>query len=142
MKRNTGFTVIELIFVVLLLGVASVIFFVQKHNIETTARDNQRKTAINAMYYGLEEIYFKEHSSYPRTVDEKTLPFIDPESLTDPDGVKIGQTAVEIDGTSYPVSSSYSYEGTDCIDTKCKSYTLRTTLENEDDFVKTNRHEK
>ncbi|TXG76883.1 hypothetical protein E6P97_02710 [Patescibacteria group bacterium] len=141
MKRTAGFTVIELIFIVLLLSAASIIFFVQKHTIETTARDNQRKTAINAMHYGLEEIYFKEHGSYPRTIDEKTLPFIEPSLFTDPDGVKIGQTAVEIDGTSYPVSSTYTYEGTNCIDKKCKSYTLRATLENEDDFVKTNRHE-
>ena len=141
MKRSSGFTVIELIFVVLLLGVASVIFFLQKNNIETTARDEQRKTAINAMYYGLEEIYYKNHSSYPRTLDEDVLPFIDPALFTDPDGVKLGQTTMTVDDTEYTVASSYRYEGTNCTDTACKSYTLRAILENEDDFVKTSRHQ-
>lgn len=140
MKRHSGFTIIELIFVILLLGVASIIFFVQKNNIEITARDDQRKTAINAMYYGLEEIYYKEHKSYPRTLDETTLPFVNPESFTDPDGVKIGQTSIEIDGEEYEVASDYRYEGTNCKDDACKSYTLRSVLENEDDFVKTSRN--
>ncbi len=140
MKRQSGFTVIELIFVILLLGAASVIFFVQKNNIEITARDEQRKTAINAMYYGLEEIYYKEHKSYPRTLDETTLPFIDPAHFTDPRDVKLGQTSVTIDDKEYRVTSDYSYEGTNCKDDSCKSYTLRATLENEDDFVKTSRN--
>lgn len=140
MKRQSGFTVIELIFVILLLAVASVIFFVQKNNIEITARDNQRKTAINAMYYGLEEIYYKNHAAYPRTLDEKTLPFVDPELFTDPYGVKLGQTTVTVDNQEYQVTSDYRYEGTNCTGETCKSYTLRATLENEDDFVKTSRN--
>ncbi len=140
MKQRSGFTVIELLFVVVLLGVASVIFFVQKNNIETSARDDQRKTAINAMYYGLEEIYYKQNSAYPRTLSSSTLPFIDPELLVDPDGVAVGQTSVTIDDVAYPVTSNYVYEGTDCNGDACKSYTLRAALENEDDFVKTSRN--
>ena len=139
MKRQSGFTVIELVFIILLLGVASIIFFVQKNNIEVTARDNERKTAINAMYYALEEVYFKQNAHYPRVLDANTLPSIDGALFTDPDGVKIGQTTVTIDDTEYIVESNYRYEPTNCTDTGCKSYTLRTTLENEADFVKTNR---
>ncbi len=139
MKQHAGFTVIELIFIVLLLGVASVIFFIQKNNIETTARDDQRKTAINAMHYGLEEIYYKKHDTYPRTLDESTLPFIDPDLFSDPYGIKINQTSLELDGTPYTVTPSYTYEGTNCKEDTCKGYTLRAILENEDDFVKTNR---
>lgn len=140
MKRHSGFTVIELMFVILLLGAASIIFFIQKNNIEITSRDEQRKTAINAMYYGLEEIYYKENKAYPRTLNEQTLPFIDPQLLTDPDGVKLGQTVLEIDGEEYRVASDYQYEGTNCKDSSCRSYTLRAVLENEDDFVKTSRN--
>lgn len=139
MKHNSGFTIIELILVILLVGTASVIFFIQKNNIETSARDDQRKTAINAMHYGLEEIYYKKHSSYPRTLEASTLPFINPELFTDPRGVTLNQTTIEIDGTTYPVTPDYTYEGTECKDDSCKSYTLRATLENEDDFVKINR---
>ncbi len=131
---------IELVFVVLLLAAASVIFFIQKNNIEVTARDTQRKTAINAMYYGLEEVYYKQHKSYPRTLDAATLPSIDEALFTDPTGIKLGQTTITVDDEEISVESDYRYEPTNCTDNSCKSYTLRTTLENEADFVKTSRN--
>lgn len=140
MSRHSGFTVIELIFVILLLGAASVLFFVQKNGIEVAARDEQRKTAINAMHYGLEEIYYKEHGTYPRLLDETVLPFVDPELFTDPRGVKVSQSVVIIDDTEYPVNPEYRYEGKNCSDDACQGYSLRATLENEDDFVKTNQN--
>lgn len=142
MKHHSGFTVIELIFLVVLLGAASILFFVQKNNIEIAARDEQRKIAINAMHYGLEEIYYKEHQNYPRLLDEETLPFVDPEMFVDPNGVKINQSTVTIDETEYPVESNYRYEGKNCDENDtCKAYSLRAVLENEDDFVKTNRQD-
>lgn len=130
MKSTHGFTVIELIIVVVVLGVASVLFFIQKNNIETVARDDSRKTAINAMYYSLEEVYYQEHKAYPRTIDSKILASVDPELFKDPNGVKIGES-----------ESNYRYESYNCDEQdNCKSYTLRTTLENEDDFVKKSRN--
>ena len=130
MKSTRGFTVIELLIVVGVLAVASIVFFIQKSNIETAARDDARKTSINAMYYGLEEVYAKENKSYPRTISSEILPSIDPELFKDPNGVKIG------DG-----NSNFRYEATNCVADTCKGYTLRTTLEQEDDYVKTNRTE-
>jgi type II secretory pathway pseudopilin PulG len=124
-KRTNGFTVIELLVIVVVLGAASILFFVQKGNLEISARDQQRKTAINAMYYSLEEVFYKANSFYPTTIDEKNLPSVDPTLFTDPTDVKIGQAA-----------SNYRYEPVNCTDSKCKSYTLRSTLENEADFVK------
>lgn len=140
MKHRPGFTVIELVFVVALLAAASVIFFIQKNNLEVTARDSQRKTAINAMYYSLEEVYYKQHSSYPRTLDATALPSIDAALFTDPNGIKLGQTTVTVDDETLTVASDYRYEGTNCSGETCKSYQLRAVLENEDDFVKTSRH--
>jgi Tfp pilus assembly protein PilE len=125
---SRGFTVIELIFIIALLAVASVLFFVQKNNLEVAGRDEMRKTAINAMYYSIEEVYFKTNGYYPQTIDSTVLPSVDPSLFTDPNGVKIGEA-----------KSNYRYEPYNCNDNKCKNYTLRTTLENEDDYVKTNR---
>lgn len=127
-KTSHGFTVIEIIIVIGLIGFASILFFVQKNNIEVAARDEQRKTAINAMYYSLEEVYFKQNNAYPRTITTETLPSVDPELFMDTNNVKIGES-----------DSEYRYEPTDCTDTSCKGYTLRTTLENEDDYIKKNR---
>jgi len=128
MKSTRGFTVIELLIVVALLATASIIFFVQKNHVEVAARDDQRKTSINAMYYSLEEVYFAKNNSYPRTISAEVLPSVDPDLFKDPSGVTIG------DG-----ESNFRYESLNCDGDACKSYTLRSTLENEDDYIKKNR---
>ena len=128
MKSSRGFTVIELLIVVVLFAVASVVFFVQRNHVEVAARDDARKISINAMYYSLEEVYFKENKAYPRTVTAETLPSVDPELFKDPNGVKIGES-----------SSDFRYEPLDCNGDACKGYSLRASLEGEDDYVKTNR---
>ena len=127
-SKTSGFTIIELIFIIVLLGAASVLFFIQKNNLEVAGRDETRKTAINAMYYSIEEVYFKTNSYYPRTIDTTVLPSVDPSLFTDPKGVKIGEA-----------NSNYRYEPYNCNGDQCKNYTLRSTLENEDDYVKKNR---
>ena len=129
MKSSRGFTVIELAIVIVLFAVASVVFFVQKNNVEVVARDEARKTSINAIYYSLEEVYFKENQSYPRTVNAETLPSVAPELFKDPNDVEIGESA-----------SDFRYEPLDCTNDVCQGYSLRTTLENEDDYVKTHRN--
>lgn len=141
MKTSRGFTVIELLFVIVVLVSASVIFFVQKNNIEVSARDDQRKTAINAMHYGLEEVYYKQNQNYPRVLDENALPFIDPALFVDPFGVKINQTSIGEGENKQSVTSSYIYEGTNCVESACKSYILKATLESEDDFIKESRNQ-
>ena len=126
--QSHGFTIIELFFIIVLLSAASVLFFIQKNNLETAGRDETRKTAINAMYYSTEEVYFKANGFYPRTISPTILPSVDPTLFKDPKGVKIGEA-----------NSNYRYEPYNCTGDQCKNYTLRTTLENEDDYVKTNR---
>lgn len=128
MKYTRGFTVIELLIVVVLLTAGSMLFFVQKNNVEIAARDEMGKTSINAMYYSLEEVYFKKNNSYPRVINSTVLPSVDPELFKDTSGVKIGES-----------NSDFSYEGSSCDGDSCKAYTLRTTLQNEDDYIKTNR---
>lgn len=123
--NSKGFTVIELIVIIVVLGAASILFFIQKNNVEVAARDNDRKTAINAMYYSLEQVFYKANGFYPQAIDETNLPSVDPALFTDPDGAKIGTT-----------ESTYRYEPTNCVDSKCKSYNLRTTLQSEADFIK------
>lgn len=126
---SRGFTVIELIVVILVAAAATVLFFVQKNNVEVVARDNDRKSAINAMYYGLEEVYYKSNNFYPEKIEDTTLISVDPAVLTDPSGNKIGSG-----------ESDYRYEPVNCTNGQCKSYTLRAVLENEKDFVKESRN--
>lgn len=128
MNYKKGFTIIELVIVIAIAGIASIFFFIQKGDLEAASRDTQRKTAINAIYYSLEEVYFKENQSYPRTITPELLPSVDKDLFTDPSGVMIGES-----------NSDYRYEPTSCEGNSCKHYTLRTSLEMEDDFVRKNR---
>ncbi len=129
MKRFSGFTVIELIVVIVFAGFASLLLLYQKGNIEASQRDEDRKTAINAMYYNLEEVYYERYNYYPAAIDSKTLRAMDPELFIDPNGFKLGET-----------ESNYRYSGIDCEEDRCRSYRLTSQLEKEADYVKINRN--
>lgn len=129
MKRN-GFTVIELLVIIVLLGVGSWVYFTEKSRVDAVQRDAARKIAINAMYYNLEEVYFEKNGYYPNTIDSKTLRAMDPSLFTDPEGNKVGTA-----------SSDYRYTGKECgTNNHCKGYELRSSMEREADYVKTNRN--
>lgn len=129
MKRLNGFTVIELLVVVLILAGASILFFMQKNTVLEARQDTQRKTAINAMYYSLEEVFYKQNGYYPEAITSSVLTAMDPELFKDPSGRTLGEA-----------DSDYRYESTDCENSRCKSYSLRTKLVNEADFVRTSRN--
>jgi type II secretory pathway pseudopilin PulG len=128
-KRQNGYTVIELIFVVIILAFAGILFFIQKNNVEIVAKDNHKKIAINAMYYGLEEVFYPANRYYPQTIDSDNLKSVDPALFTDPEGVKLEDP-----------DSKYKYQPTNCNEGKCKSYTLRADLTNEADYTKKSRN--
>jgi Tfp pilus assembly protein PilE len=128
-KLTHGFTVVELLIVVSVLVGASILFFVQKNDLEVISRDKDRKTSINAIYYSLEEVFYKNNQYYPQSITADILPSVDPELLSDPAGNTIGAA-----------ESTFIYEPVNCKEEKCKSYTLRTSLESEDDFVKQSRN--
>lgn len=131
MKRN-GFTVIELLVVIVLLGVGCWLFFSEKSKLDGTQADSERKVAINSMYYSLEEYYYAKNGYYPQTIDSKVLRTVDPDLFTDPDGIKMGEEGAD-----------YSYESTGCTtDGHCTGYTLTSVMDREDDYVKKNRDHK
>ena len=129
MKRK-GFTVIELVVVIVVLGLGAWLFFSEKATVAAVQRDTARKVAINAMYYNLEEVYYPQHTYYPATIDSKTLRAMDPSLFTDPDGHAMTDS-----------QSNYHYEGTGCTTSgQCKGYTLRSSMEREADYTKVNRN--
>ena len=129
-ETKKGFTVLEMIVCIVFLGIFVVLFFIQYNNIEAMQRDEKRKTAINAMYYALENGYYKEHNYYPEKIENADiLPWIDPNLFTDPYGLSIWDSG-----------SNYSYEAYNCEDGKCKEYTLRAQLEQEEEFIKSSRN--
>lgn len=132
MNTKKGFTVLEIILCIVFVGVFLVLFFLQKNNIEAMERDDSRKVAINAMFYALEEGYYAQNGYYPEYIEKaEDLPWIDPNLFTDPYGVTLWNEEAE---------SNYSYDASNCEDGKCKSYTLRSIMEKESDYIKNSRN--
>lgn len=129
MNQQKGFTVIEIIIVIAFLLVAAAVGLNQHARVMNETQNAQKRTAINAMYFSLEEDFYKRQTFYPETISDDTLPTMDKSLLTDPHGKKLGDGA-----------SAYRYEPTNCRDSKCTAYTLRALLHNEADFVKESRN--
>ena len=127
MNRSNGFTIIELVVAIVVLGALAILLFMQKNTLDQAVRDDKRKVAINAMYYNLEKVYFPTNKSYPDHINSGVLKAMDPALFTDPNGLKLGESL-----------SDYRYEPTGCADGKCEGFTLRADLEREADFIKTN----
>lgn len=128
--RQRGFTILELIIAIVFVLVAGTVFYVQKRDLEVQARDSTRKTSINAIYYNLEDVFYATNKFYPEKLTADQLKGLDPSILKDPEGVAVGEQ-----------NSDYSYEPKDCMDSKCKSYSLRANLEHEADYVKASRNQ-
>lgn len=129
MKHQRGFTVIEIMVAIVFLGAVATLLLFQKANFEASQRDADRKVAINAMYYNLEEVYYEQTGHYPSKIDSKLLRAMDPELFTDPMGVKMNEDGAQ-----------YRYEGLNCNNDVCKAYRLTSTMEKEAEYVKTNRN--
>ena len=119
MNVKKGFTIIEVTIVGAFAALLVIIFFLQKANVDAMNRDDDRKTAINAIYYALEEYYYPKYGYYPSEINEDVLPVIDPQLFTDPFGANVGTE-----------TSTYSYEPANCnTANECQDFILRANLE-------------
>lgn len=142
MKRQAGFTVIELIVTAVILLAASGLFLYQKNQLQAAARDDKRKADINTIYHNLEKVYYVKHKAYPQDLSPKTLSAVHPDTFKDPDGIAINETRVSETPGFAEQRSNYRYEAKDCdLETsKCKKYELSTFLETEADYTKKSAH--
>ena len=129
MKKAFGLTAIELVAIIVSVTFAVIIFLYQMANIEASQRDEDRKTAINAMYYNLEEVFYKKNGYYPQSISSDLLTAMDPKLFTDPQGNLLGLP-----------DSDYKYDAVDCQADKCSSYKLTARLDKEAGYIKTNRN--
>ncbi len=129
MKKQSGFTVIELIGAIIVLFAAGMIFWYQKEDLSAQHRDIERKTAINSIYYNLEEIVHPSLQGYPAKLDAEQLKAMGGELLKDTNGVMIGEA-----------TSEYKYEPSSCQGDVCGHYVLRASLQKENEYVKSSRN--
>ena len=93
MNKRNGFTVIELLVVIAFLIAVAVLGFFQLSKIRNESDNTKKRTAINAMYYSLEEGFYAKNGYYPEKIEDKTLLTMDTALLNDPNNKKIGDRA-------------------------------------------------
>ncbi|MCA9308791.1 type II secretion system protein [Candidatus Saccharibacteria bacterium] len=124
LSKQAGFTIIELMVVIVFLSALSAIALINIRGIRAENRDAERKGDINAVFFQL-ETFHQTNGYYPEAFDAKTLKGIDPAALKDTVGLTFNE-----DG------SQYHYRARGCNETKCKSYELTADLEKEAPFIK------
>jgi prepilin-type N-terminal cleavage/methylation domain-containing protein len=135
-NRSKGFTIVELLIVIVVIAILATLVIVTFTGIQQKARDSQRQTDINAVDSHLEAFY-ASNGYYPTLADLTSSTFLtnsmkglDPESLVSPKGAAIVATA------SSATQEAYGYEATGCTTTSassatnaCTGFTLTSELE-------------
>lgn len=114
MKTKSGFTLIETVVLIAAFALISGFLAVEKTNIDAMSSDARSKSAINAMYYALEESFYKTHEYYPESISANTLPTVSPD-LWD---------------------IAYTYEPASCFQGHCSAYKLSVELKKEAEYLK------
>ncbi len=118
LKNKKGFTIVELLIVIVVIGILATLVIVTFTGIQQKARNTQRKTDINAINSHVEAFY-AETGSYPTLAQLQDSTFRDTnmkglkvDALTDPKG---GDTTIAATSSS----SQYGYASTAEDDSAC-----------------------
>jgi prepilin-type N-terminal cleavage/methylation domain-containing protein len=133
-NKNKGFTIVELLIVIVVIGILATLVIVTFTGIQQKARNSQRQTDINAVDSHV-EAYYASNGFYPTlsnmndsTFRTANLKGLDPEALQDP---KDSSATPALVGT--PTANKYSYEvtpaGCDNTATTCDGFTLTAKVE-------------
>lgn len=141
-KRPQGFTIVELLIVIVVIGILATLVIVTFTGVQKKARDSQRQTDINAIESHVQTYYAEQDGKYPTLANLQdgawvtaNLKGLDAEALKDPKG---GSIQAATDATHYgyaPVDST----GGACDNTvgdECVNFTLTATLEGGGTYTK------
>ena len=125
MKKNSGFTLVELLIVITIMSILTVITVGQFQNARKKARDVQRKGDISAMAKAL-EMYYADFGTFPADINGETDSDSWGSSLTDGSGYVYMKTLpVENYLRDVPYCYSVTVDG--------KKFGVFSALENEED---------
>ena len=144
-KRQEGFTIVELLIVIVVIGILAALVITTFTGIQQRARNTERETDIKAIH-GQVEAYYAENGRYPTLANlndqsaggflETDMKGLDKEALYDPKGDKTDTTPL----ASAAAANVYSYvatpAGCDNTATDCTGYTLTATKEGGGTYVK------
>ena len=145
-KNNRGFTIVELLIVIVVIGILALLVITTYSGIQAKARNSKRQTDIASVQTQL-EAYFSQNGYYPSLTDMNTgtsatssadsswastnMKSLDQTALTDPSNPNQSKQL-----KSAPAAKWYAYAVTDSNgnscesdDTTCAKYTLTATYE-------------
>lgn len=144
-QRQSGFTIVELLIVIVIIGILATLVIVTFSGVQQKARDSERKTDINAIAGQLEAGYANK-GYYPTVAGLNSATTrsdleirIDLKAFADPKNPQTaGSQVVSAGSTTIPSSHgseayNYYYTPTGCSDTteagQCTGYTVYAFLE-------------
>lgn len=136
-KRNQGFTIVELLIVIVVIGILALLVITTYSGIQSKARNSQRQTDVASIQTQLEAFY-SQNGYYPSLANmnsdswrQTNMKSLDDESLIDPSNTTASKTLI-----AAPAARSYAYavtnsSGASCESdaTTCAQYTLTATYE-------------
>jgi prepilin-type N-terminal cleavage/methylation domain-containing protein len=138
-KRNQGFTIVELLIVIVVIGILALLVITTYSGIQQKARNSKRSSDIKSLQTQL-EAFFSQNGYYPSRADMNAdtatwfttnMKSLDKNAMVDP-----SNPTQSNDFVSAPAAKVYSYDvqnsaGTSCEadDTTCAKYTLTATYE-------------
>ena len=139
-KAQSGFTIIELLIVIAIIGILAGLVLTNFQGSQAKARDTQRKARINSIQTKLEE-YYANNDGYPDgDLSTAVLIGIDSTVLVDTQGTTIVgsySTALTQPVPSVSLGAQFAYSAYGCtnasaqspVRSTCKKYLIKTYLE-------------
>ena len=136
-KRDQGFTIVELLIVIVVIGILALLVITTYSGIQAKARNSKRQTDVQSIQTQV-EAFFSQNGYYPSLADinssswlNTNMKSLDQNALIDPSNPTNSKTLA-----SSPTAKQYSYQVTDSSgnscesdDTTCAKYTLTATYE-------------
>ena len=136
LKKSRGFTIVELLIVIVVIGILAALVIVTYNGIQQKARDTERKTDIKALQGHL-EAYWADNAKYPTLAQvndttaggfrELNFKGLDAAAYSDPADAASGQLCGAATAKCYGYSVTPA--GCDNSATDCTNYTLTADLE-------------
>jgi prepilin-type N-terminal cleavage/methylation domain-containing protein len=136
-KRNQGFTIVELLIVIVVIGILALLVITTYSGIQAKARNSKRSADVKSLQTQI-EAYFSQNGYYPNRTNmnsdtwlDTNMKSLDKKALVDPKNATQSN-----DFVAAPAANVYAYAVTDSANascetdtTTCAKYTLTATYE-------------